>query len=90
MRLANQDQKRCLESVVGVVGIADDATADTQDHRAMAAQECGKRARIPLADETVQQLPIGSPLAQRGEPRATKSSQQAIHRTHELGGFPPL
>ena len=58
-RLADEDEKRRLERILSVVVVAQDTTADTPNHRAMAAHERFQGRRLSAAHEALQQLGIG-------------------------------
>jgi hypothetical protein len=59
--LANEEQERGLEGILGVVRVAEHVLADTEHHRAMALDQGGEGGRrfIARAGEVLHQLPIG-------------------------------
>jgi hypothetical protein len=61
----NQDQERRLESIIGIVGVAEQTPTHAQYHRAVTLHEGFKRRLVVLADEPSQQLPIGQVAAVR-------------------------
>jgi hypothetical protein len=63
-RPAGQDEKYGLEGVLGMMQIAEDLTANIQDHRPMPAHEWGKRRladRIAPRVKPLEKLPVGQP-----------------------------
>src|SRR5262249_43902161 len=54
-----QDEERGLEGVLGVMHIAKHAAANAQNHRAVPPQQGLEGSGIPVADEVLQELPIG-------------------------------
>ncbi len=66
-RLANQDEEGGLESVVGVVLVAEDPPTDPQDHRPVSLHqdpEGGSAAGSPVAvtaAEAIQELAVSQP-----------------------------
>jgi hypothetical protein len=56
--LAGEDKEGCLEGVLGIMRIADDALANPQDHWAMALNDSGERRLVALSDESMQQQVI--------------------------------
>src|SRR5262249_25568077 len=56
--LADEDEERGLEGVLRVVDVADDAPADVEHHRAVAAHQGREGRLIAPADEPAQQLPV--------------------------------
>ena len=59
-RLADENEERRLEGVLGVVVVVKKATADAPDHRAVPTDQSFKGRRLTAPDEALQQLPIGS------------------------------
>ncbi len=60
-RLTSQDQKRCLEGIFRVVGVAQEPPANSHDHRAMPLNQHGERlfgGLIAAGDEPVKQLAV--------------------------------
>ena len=55
---AGQNQKGRLKGVLGIVMVANDTTANAEDHRAVAMNEDVKGRFVLLLDEGSQQLPI--------------------------------
>jgi hypothetical protein len=53
-RPAREDQKSCLKSVFGLVEIAQEPSANTEDHGTMPPHQKRKRLLVPLVDEAVQ------------------------------------
>jgi hypothetical protein len=60
-RFAGEDQKGRLKGVLGIVMIADDTTADAEDHWAVTTDKGFKGRFVLLVDEGRQQLPIRPP-----------------------------
>jgi hypothetical protein len=87
-RLANENKKSGLKSVVGVVYIAEDAPADATHHRAVTPQQRLERGFVASGDEMLQQLTVRPLLAQRLKGDAAKMMQQAIAVPHRRGGGP--
>src|SRR5262249_19071321 len=58
-RLADQDEERRLEGVLGVVVIPEDAPAHAPDHRAVPPHQRFEGRPRAAADEALQQLPVG-------------------------------
>src|SRR5262249_34965454 len=76
--LADEHQKRGLEGVVGVVGIAEDAATHAQDHRPMPADQGRERALVPPRNEALQQLAVAQPAAIAQQKGLTQMLQHAI------------
>jgi hypothetical protein len=62
---ANKDQESSLESIFGVLAIAQDAPAYSHHHGTMSLNECREGGFILMADETVEQLAIGDQIGTR-------------------------
>ena len=56
--LADQDEERGLEGVLGVGVVAQDAAADAQDHRAVPAHQRGEGRLVAPAEELLQELAV--------------------------------
>ena len=59
--LPDQDQEGCLKRIGDILGVAENAAADPQDHGAMALQEDRKRKFRDLivpSREPIEQLPV--------------------------------
>jgi hypothetical protein len=54
-RFASKDEKRRLENVFDVVLVAQDATASSDDARAMALNQCHESGLLAKAHESLQQ-----------------------------------
>jgi hypothetical protein len=54
-----EDEKRRLKSIVGLVGILEEAAANTQHHRAVPFQKRGEGSLVFAADEKVQEVRVG-------------------------------
>ena len=52
-------RKDGLEGVLGVVGVAEDAAADAQDHRTVSRHDRLERRDVMPADESLQELGVG-------------------------------
>src|SRR5688572_2894136 len=94
-RLAGEDQEGCLKRVLGVVGISQDAPADTKDHRPMSAHQPSEAGLIVLEGEVPQELAVGANVLDTvGQP--VKPVQDAVetslHSTPRRGrcGRSPL
>ena len=88
-RLADEDEEGGLEGVLGVMGVAQDATADAQHHRPMPAHECLERILILPANESFQQLAVGAPVRVcpvEDGPKALDESAQLAFRHDTLPG----
>ena len=59
--LLDQDEEGGLEGVLGVVGVAQDAPADGQDHRPVPRHQRLEGRRIALGEEAVEELRVGEP-----------------------------
>ena len=96
--LAHQNQKRRLKRVVGLVRVAHQAAAKSEDHRAVPFDQNAKRLvanRVMAGLKTLEQLAIVRP------PRAPASNSDSsdrqpgfvrlvtIDETHQIGGSPP-
>jgi hypothetical protein len=57
--LANQNQKRGLEGVFGMLFVPKDSAAKVQDHWSMAPHENFKGCLILMLDKTLQELLVG-------------------------------
>src|SRR5207302_724293 len=79
-RLANQDSESGLEGVFGIVIVVEDAPADTEDHRTVAAQQDFKRVFVPALDEPLQELSIGKPRSILAKRRAAKVLYDPVER----------
>jgi hypothetical protein len=79
-RLADQNEERALKSVLRIVHIADQATANAENHGSMPADQHLKARLITASDEAVQQLPIG-----RADVRCPKHSSAQLPHDLELG-----
>src|SRR6516162_8454399 len=75
--LADENEKRCLEGILGICLVAQDAAADAEDHGTMPPHQGFKSRLVPLADKTVQQfaieprlpfVPAGCPLKVSKDP----------------------
>src|SRR5262249_11219713 len=60
---AREHYKRGLESIFGIVMIAENTATNAQDHRTVAAYKRLKRRLVLVADERFQQLSISQPPA---------------------------
>src|SRR5579883_649315 len=60
MRPASQYQENCLQSILGLMGIAENAPAHTQHHIAMTSDQRGKGRFIPLIDVALQKPSVGA------------------------------
>ena len=58
-RFLDEDQESCLEGVLGVVRILQDAPADAQDHRPVTRHQGLERRGVMPGDEALEQLRIG-------------------------------
>ena len=56
--LADQDEERGLEGVLGIVRIVEDTTADRQHHGAVTAHQSRESGLVALSQKTLQQLTI--------------------------------
>jgi hypothetical protein len=59
MRLANQDEKRDLKGIVGIVSIAEQPPAHAQDHRGVPSQQHRESGLVAVVEESAQQLAVG-------------------------------
>ena len=87
----NQNEKRRLKRVLGVVPIAEDAPADTQDHRPMALDERGKCElgdRILAPDKQTQKLPVRQSLERSGREQRLDLLQECTGTTSGHLFFP--
>ena len=57
-RAAGQGQERVLEGVLGVVLLAEDSTANREDHRTVAIDQDPESVGVICGDETIQKLPL--------------------------------
>src|SRR5262249_19073228 len=57
--LADQDKECSLESVLGVLGMAQHTSANTEHHRPMPSHQRFKRGLVAPGKKAFQQLPIG-------------------------------
>jgi hypothetical protein len=57
-RPAEQHEKRGLKGIFGVGAAAEEAAANTEDHRTVPADQDRKRGLIAPGDEAVQQLAV--------------------------------
>src|SRR5262245_52988682 len=71
-RLADEDEERGLESVFGVVVVAEDTAAHAPDHRTMPPHQGCKGGIVSLSQERLQQLPIGHPCPVSQQHGSTK------------------
>jgi hypothetical protein len=79
--LAGQDEEGGLEGVLGVV-VAEQAAADAPDHRPVPFDKCGEGGRVPLLQETPQELPVGQAgavLEERGPAQALTDLARLVH-----------
>src|SRR5207237_710875 len=81
-RFAGEDQKGRLEGVLGVVMIADDTTADAEDHRPVATDKGCKRRFVLLLDEGRQQLPIRPACSIVPQHGPAKMPNHPVHLSH--------
>src|SRR5262249_50889814 len=58
--LAHEDEEGRLECVFRVLGVAEDAPAQGQDHRTVPPHQGLKRVLVPVGQESLQQLVIRS------------------------------
>jgi hypothetical protein len=82
---ADQDKKRHLERVVGIVSVAREGAADPQHHRAVPLDERRERKLRRLTrsgDRLLQKLPIGQP----GEASDIEQRRQMPSRGATLNG----
>jgi hypothetical protein len=56
--LADQHQKHSLKGIRGVVGVAQELTADALNHRPMARQERLEGRLVAAVDESIENLPV--------------------------------
>jgi hypothetical protein len=70
---ASEHKKRCLEHILGVLHMTQQAAAQPQHQRTMPRYQCGKRLLIALMDEAFQQLAIVAWKGLAGEPAAQMS-----------------
>jgi hypothetical protein len=69
---AHQHQKRGLERVLRVAGVAQNAPANAQHQRSMARQQHGKGSLVLRLEELRQELIVGQSLQLAGCPRRRK------------------
>jgi hypothetical protein len=74
--LANQDQERGLESVLGVLLVVQHAPTDAQDHRTMPTDQGLERRDVPRGHVPFQKLPVG---------RFDVNTQGRLHEAIENG-----
>jgi hypothetical protein len=58
-RSAREYQERSLTGILGIVDVAEDSLADPKDHRTVPPHERREGCLIVLADEALQQFPVG-------------------------------
>ena len=89
---AGENQKDSLESVLGIVKVANHTPAHAQHHRPMPLDEHGKCGFIAARQERFQQSAIGKNGRSTQQRRATHMAHQrveSIHRTGRHGVCPP-
>ncbi len=57
--LADQDQERGLERILGVVAIAEHGSARAQNHRAVPLDQGGKRSLVARGEKAFEELAVG-------------------------------
>jgi hypothetical protein len=77
--LAGKRQESDLESVLGVVLVAEDAAADAEDHRTVAGHQRRKGFLFAQLEEAIEQLTIASITATAHPEQVLKVSQQLAH-----------
>src|SRR5262249_35075888 len=77
-RPPNQNQKSGLKGILGVRLMADDTSADAQNHRPMPTDERFKGTLVPLPDEAFQQLTVRQPSAVFEKHSSAKALQNLI------------
>src|SRR5262249_7874232 len=92
VRLPDEDEEGGLEGVLGGVPVAQDAAADAQHHRAVAAHQRRERGRLAPRHETNEQLAVAQarPAApQHGPAQVLDDGRHAIRPPAGCGSPPP-
>jgi hypothetical protein len=88
--LADQDEEGGLETVLGIVNIAQDAPAHTEDHGPMPAHQRREGRLIPALNKQVQQIAVANPvgfLLQQGRTQMLEVSGKRAAR--HVNGLSP-
>jgi hypothetical protein len=86
--LAQQGEEGGLEGVLGGVGVAQDAAADGQDHRAVPADEQGEGVLLAGVAEARQQLAVGQVRGGAAPGQAEGGAQGAVVQAGGHAGGP--
>jgi hypothetical protein len=90
--LPHQDQKRRLECVVHVVGIAERLTANAQDHWSVPRDDCFEGRFIASRDKTFQELNLGragcgAVVKESLDVNKDRGAMRSIQRAHTFDLF---
>jgi hypothetical protein len=88
-RLAGEQQESGLKDVVGVVLIVEDAPAQPQDHRPVAADQGGKGGLVVMGGEALQQLAVRHLGVARGSQDPSEVAQDGGCGSVGHGQGPP-
>ena len=86
-----QGEERGLESVLGVVQVAEDAAADAQNHRPVSVQEGRECRLVALQDEAAQQRFVfarRTRVADAAQVVAQSAQSAAVHWSHPPACLP--